>query len=108
MTKDEGALFRMTEWSYFTSVISSEVRKLKLGTGGCATTLDSSLRCAPFRMTGDEGAAFRMTEYSHFSSLKLCVCRMPARPSTFAAMSCGVCGGAAWYWVFIMDAMSGR
>ena len=52
MTKDEGAAFRMAEEAYVTSVISSEVRKLKLGTGGCATTLDSSLRCAGFRMTG--------------------------------------------------------
>ena len=71
----------MTELGCFTFVISSEVRKLELGTEGCATALDSSLRCAPFRMTGkgrcvrndkgrgvafgmtkDEGAAFRMTE----------------------------------------------
>ena len=29
--------------------------------GVCATILDSSLRCAAFRMTGDEGASFRMT-----------------------------------------------
>ena len=76
----------------------AEVRYLKSETGGWAATLDSSLRCAPCRMT----------EYSHFSSLKLCVCRMSARPSTFAAMSCGVCGVAEWDWVFIMDAMTER
>ena len=40
----------------------AEVSYLKLETGGCGTTLDSSLRCAPFRMTKDEGAAFRMAE----------------------------------------------
>ena len=51
----------MTELGCFTFVISSEVRKLRLVTGGWATTLDSSLRCAPFRMTKDEGAPFRMT-----------------------------------------------
>ena len=48
--------------SFITSVISSEARNLKSETGGCAATLDSSLRCAAFRMTGDEGAGFRMTE----------------------------------------------
>ena len=52
----------MAEWTCFASVISSEVRTLKAETGGCVTTLDSSLRWAPFRMTEDEGALFRMTK----------------------------------------------
>ena len=38
--------------SLIASVISSVGRNLKLETGGCATSLDSSLRCAALRMTG--------------------------------------------------------
>ena len=51
-----------SEWQNLARVISSEGRNLKLETSGCATILDSSLRCAAFRMTGEEGAAFGMTE----------------------------------------------
>ena len=73
--------------------------------------LDSSLRCASFKMTrdegaafrmtedggasfrmkgdegavfgmtGDEGVSFRMTELTYFSSLKRFVCQMSAEPS---------------------------
>ena len=43
-------------------VILSEVRHLKSVNGVCTTILDSSLRCAAFRMTGDEGAPSRMPE----------------------------------------------
>ena len=52
------AAFRMTRegtlrsgWQNLARVVSSEGRNLKLETGGCATILDSSLRCAAFRMT---------------------------------------------------------
>ena len=58
-------------WQNLARVVSSEGRNLKLETSGCATILDSSLRCAAFRMTGwrwrcvqnDRGrrAAFGMT-----------------------------------------------
>ena len=41
-------------------VIRSEARYLKSVNGVFATILDSSLRCAEFRMTGDEGAGFGM------------------------------------------------
>ena len=37
--------------SFITSVISSEARNLKSENGVCTTNLDSSLRCAAFRMT---------------------------------------------------------
>ena len=54
------AAFRMTRegtlrsgWQNLARVVSSEGRNLKLETGGCATILDSSLRCAAFRMTGE-------------------------------------------------------
>ena len=40
---------------------SREARSLKSVNGVCATILDSSLRCASFRMTGGEGAGFGMT-----------------------------------------------
>ena len=37
--------------SFIASVISSEARNLKSENGVCTTNLDSSLRCAAFRMT---------------------------------------------------------
>ena len=40
---------------------SGGVRGLVILKLGCATTLDSSLRCAPFRMTG-KGRCVRMTK----------------------------------------------
>ena len=48
--------------SHLARVIPSEARNLKSVNGVCATILDSSLRCAAFRMTEDKGAAFGMTE----------------------------------------------
>ena len=39
-------------WLNLARVVSSEGRKLRSVNGGCATILDSSLRCASFRMTG--------------------------------------------------------
>ena len=42
-------------------VILSEGRKLRSVGGVCAMILDSSLRCAAFRMTGGGMAAFGMT-----------------------------------------------
>ena len=44
--------------SLINSVISSEARNLKSEIAACTTSLDSSLRCAAFRMTGYEGASF--------------------------------------------------
>ena len=38
--------------SHLSTVIRSEARILKSVNGVCATILDSSLRCAAFRMTG--------------------------------------------------------
>jgi hypothetical protein len=49
-------------FSFVPPVIPSEAKNLKIANDVCTTILDSSLRCAAFRMTGDEGAAFRMTE----------------------------------------------
>ena len=70
-------------WLNLARVVSSEAGNLRSVHGGCATILDSSLRCASFRMTGggmlccvqndrmevaafgmagEEGAAFGMTE----------------------------------------------
>ena len=40
------------EISPLSPVIASEVTSLKSVNGVCATSLDSSLRCAAFRMTG--------------------------------------------------------
>ena len=58
--------------SHLSPVIPSKAINLKSVNGECATILDSSLRCAafrmtedkgaPFRLTGDEGAPFRLTE----------------------------------------------
>ena len=69
---------RRAEWlrcvdiSHLSPVIPSEASSLKFANGVCTTILDSSLRCAAFRMTeeicaafgtkGDEGAEFGMTE----------------------------------------------
>ena len=39
-------------WQDLARVVSSEGRKLRSVNGGCAMILDSSLRCAAFRMTG--------------------------------------------------------
>ena len=47
--------------SHLSPVIRSAASKLKSVDGVCATILDSSLRCAAFRLAGDEGASFRMT-----------------------------------------------
>ena len=46
---------------HLSPVIPSEARSLESVIGVCATSLDSSLRCAPFRMTGGEGALFIVT-----------------------------------------------
>ena len=48
---------------YIYLVIPSEARNLKSLTGERATTLDSSLRCAAFRMTEWRIAVLRMTEW---------------------------------------------
>ena len=65
-------------------VIPSEARNLKSVNGVCASSLDSSLRCAAFRMTGEEGAAFRMTEQTYFSGLNRFVYQMSSEPRPIA------------------------
>ena len=50
-------------WQNLARVVSSEGRNLKLEIAAGATILDSSLRCAAFRMTGEEGAVFGMAEW---------------------------------------------
>ena len=67
--------------SIIISVISSETRKLNSGIAKCATVLDSSLRCAAFRMTGDKGAAFRMTARTYSSGLQRFVCQISTQLS---------------------------
>ena len=39
-------------WQNLGRVVSSEGRNVRSVNGGCAMILDSSLRCAAFRMTG--------------------------------------------------------
>ena len=50
-------------WLDLGRVVSSEGRNVRSVNGGCAMILDSSLRCAAFRMTGGEGAVFGMAEW---------------------------------------------
>ena len=49
--KDMYAWLGCVDISHLSPVIPSEARNLKSVNGVCATSLDSSLRCAPFRMT---------------------------------------------------------
>ena len=52
MTGEEGLC---SGWQKLASVILSEGRNLRSENGVCAMSLDSSLRCAAFRMTGERG-----------------------------------------------------
>ena len=54
--------FGCVDFFELSPVIPREARDLKSVNGVCAASLDSSLRCAAFRMTGGEGAGFGMTE----------------------------------------------